>query len=94
MDEEAMDFLKRLTCPGCDQRVRYNGTGQAGIRRVICYVCEDCDIIYQLVIEKKGVPMFDEVERDGRITLEPDDKQDKCNLCACGCYPTPEQLED
>jgi hypothetical protein len=93
-DEKALEFLKAPACPTCGKRVSFNGTGQAGIHRIICYHCEGCGTLYQLVIEKKGVPMFDEVEKEGRCTLAPDKKQNKCNVCACGLYTRADPFGD
>ena len=86
-NKDAEEFMKHLTCPECGKRTIFNGSGQAGIHRVVCYYCSDCDIIYQLITEKKGVPMFDELKEEGRCVLVPDKDQNKCNLCACGLYP-------
>ena len=91
-EEAANEFTKELTCPECKARTRYNGSGQAGIHRIVCYYCETCDIIYQLITEKRGVPMFDESEKDGKCVLTADEAQDKCNVCACGLYSTLDPL--
>jgi uncharacterized protein YbaR (Trm112 family) len=91
-DEAAREFMRDLVCPECKKRASYNGSGQAGIHRVVCYYCGTCDVIYQLITEKHGVPMFEASEKDGKCVLTADDAQDKCNVCACGLYPTPDQM--
>lgn len=91
-EEAAQAFLRDLQCPECKRRATFNGTGQSGIWRVFCYYCEECDTIYQLIIEKRGVPMVEEVEKEGRCTLEPDKTQNKCNVCACGLYSRSDPL--
>jgi hypothetical protein len=84
--KEVEAFERRPSCPECGKRTGHLGTGQAGIYRVVCYICRDCDIIYQLLTEKVGVPMFEEVEKDGKMSIVPDKEQGKCNVCACGFY--------
>lgn len=92
-DDRALDFMRVLECPECGMRVRFNGEGQAGIWRVMCYVCEDCDVLYQLIIEKHGSPMFKEAGVEGRCSLVPDEEQEKCNVCACGLYSRSDTLD-
>jgi len=82
-DEEAEGFIKDRICPACERKVLYIGSGQAGIHRVVCYHCPDCDILYQVITTKKGAPMFEEVEMEGKRCLAPDKEQRKCNVCAC-----------
>jgi hypothetical protein len=79
-------FERGPSCAECGRRATHLGTGQAGIYRVVCYICRDCDIIYQLLTEKIGAPMFEEVEKDGKMSIVPDKAQEKCNVCACGFY--------
>lgn len=82
-EEETQGVTEDRICPACNGSVQYVGSGQAGMNRVTCYLCSDCDILYQFITMKKGVTMFEEVEVEGKKCLAPNKEQRKCTLCAC-----------